>query len=286
MVIDNKKENKDWLIMVLVIAFFVLLPFLLNWILQKPSFTSVVGNEETWLSFWAKYIGAILTAIMVVATFITIRRTANINKTQWKIGWLKDYRNAAVDILLATNTTSITQIAQDIIFGRYESAVEKGNKVNLAVKKSYYLITSVMKEYDDLFENQKSDTYIKKLDEFMNPFKKLAGELIQFGLICNYLKEKEKEGKIDEGKVAVSRMLDDMKNAGYSLVVKAINEFHNGNKEDVIHNTVISLQNNFSDLDMDAFENLLLSIGEENAKKTYNYCFCMYICKDKEQTEN
>lgn len=82
----NKQKNKWDLIqeflwkhwIAIFIAAVVLIPILLNWIIQWRSFFKFVGKDTDWLGFWVTYISAIASFAMV---FITLR-TLQQNKEQ------------------------------------------------------------------------------------------------------------------------------------------------------------------------------------------------------------
>ena len=51
------KNKYWWWILVILI-----LPFAINFILLIPTFTKIVGDNTTWLSFWGSYLGSIISA--------------------------------------------------------------------------------------------------------------------------------------------------------------------------------------------------------------------------------
>src|SRR5574344_1046351 len=75
---NNKPQRlkSTWWGIILII---VLLPIVLNFILQIPHFTPIVGNNETWLNFWVTYISAVASFAMVFITWRTLRQM----KLQW-----------------------------------------------------------------------------------------------------------------------------------------------------------------------------------------------------------
>lgn len=83
---------------------------------------------------------------------------------------------------------------------------------------------------------------------------------------------------MDEAKIVLSRLTNDMKKFGYSVIVNTIDEIckSGNNVEDIFHDSVVQLQNHFSSFDSSKLENLLIKIGNENAKLAYCYSFFMH----------
>lgn len=280
----SKNTAKDTWKLILVFALCLIIPFLLNWILQKKAFVPVIGDEVTWLSFWGTYVGAILTALMVLGTYITIRKTTNMTRTQWRIDWLNSFRNAAADLLVAADDTSVGQLSQDVLFGRYEKAVEAGHLMEVAVRKSSFILSSFLKEYDDVFGQNKGKGFIDKLNTYLEPFLQKTGEIIQFAIICKYLDDKEKEGLLREGVYSVLQMEKDMEEAEYHEIVKAIRSIKSKLEfKDVVHNAIILMQRNCADIDLEGLKSFLLRVGEQNAK--YAYGFSLIAVSKKESNE-
>ena len=50
--------KKYWIVLVVV----VLCPIIVNFVLQIPAFSSIVGNNIDWLSFWGDYLSAIVSS--------------------------------------------------------------------------------------------------------------------------------------------------------------------------------------------------------------------------------
>lgn len=69
---------KYWV--VIFIAAIVLIPILLNWLIQRQSFFEFVGKDTDWLMFWVTYISAIASFAMVFITWRTLQQ----NKEQFK----------------------------------------------------------------------------------------------------------------------------------------------------------------------------------------------------------
>ena len=269
---------KEWIILrkyfwlaIIVVILLAIFPFFLNWVLQRESFVPVIGDSATWLAFWGTYIGTILTALMVFATFITLHKTVNLSKSQWKMEWLRSYRASAAELLNAIDITAVGQFAQDVNFGRFEQVVKKGNEMERAVKRSSFLLSSYLKEYDYLFKEHKGNEYIDELNRLIGPFLQDAGELIQFAIICDFLKKKKNAGKLSEGILAVSAMTEDMAAKEYFIIAESITWLMDGEEMDVVvHNAVVKMQKQFAKVDIDDLAKFLLRISSLNARNTYD----------------
>lgn len=84
---DLIKESlwKHWV--VIFIAAIVLIPILLNWLIQWQSFFEFVGEDTDWLMFWVTYISAIASFAMVFMTWRTLKQNEeqlNEIKRQWE----------------------------------------------------------------------------------------------------------------------------------------------------------------------------------------------------------
>lgn len=264
-------KKKEIFLIIIVVIVFVTLPFFLNWILQKEAVVQVIGDSVTWLSFWGTYIGAVLTAVMVLVAFISIRKTANINRTQWKMAWLSSFRSAAADMISSVDATAVGQMAQDISFWRFDQAVERGHAMEKTVNRSAFLLTSLLKEYDELFHTRQSIKYIKELNSFIRPFLQTTGEIIQFAILCKFLKEKTGSGERANGVKVLYEMTDTMASMKYLVIKEALQCLKDGDSTiDVVHNAVVKMQKNLESVDINGLEKLLLRISAQNAKLTYD----------------
>lgn len=262
--------KNEWVHVAIILLVLMAVPFLLNWVLQWRAVVPVIGDEVSWLAFWGTYIGAILTAWMVYATFKTIQKTVNLNKAQWRKDWLDSFRAAAADMIIATDRTFIGQICQDILFGRYDRAVEQGHAMEIAIKRSSFVLTTVLDEHDEVFDAKRRGNYVKEMNSYITPFLKQAGEIIQFAILCKYMKEKVASGHPEEGLDAISRMKADMEEGGYLVIVEAIRYMIGGGSlDDAIHDAVVKMQTNLETVNIEGLETLLLSIGNQTAKVAY-----------------
>ena len=54
-----------WVFFIIILA-----PIILNFILQIPALTTIVGNDVDWLSFWGGYLGAVLSSLVAFVILI------------------------------------------------------------------------------------------------------------------------------------------------------------------------------------------------------------------------
>lgn len=74
-----------------IIAGILLVPIALNFILQIPCDLPIIGEPQTWLSFWGNFIGALASFAMIAITIYTLRQ----NKMQLeeiKRQWEEEHR--------------------------------------------------------------------------------------------------------------------------------------------------------------------------------------------------
>lgn len=274
-----KRSNNDIWIIVIVLVVACAFPFLLNWVLLLPAKCRIVGNEETWLGFWATYVGAILTALMVVATFITIRKTVNLSLSQRKIDWLHSFREASADLIRSVDVNMVNSLVQSITFGESSVAAEKGYALAKDVNYSSFILTSLLKEYDDLFNEPKSKDYIKGINDSLKPFLQLTGEMIQFATISDYLEKKRGEGKTDEGLQAIIKMEEEISSGGYPINAQALSDFKNNPIDTVIHDTSIRLLEELQAVDSQSLEDLLHHICQNESKSAHTSALVLFLFK-------
>lgn len=77
----NKKN------IILLCFILVAIPIALNFIIQQPALFSVIGEPKDWLMFWATYLGAAASFVMIVYTGVTLKHNkAQLDelKRQWE----------------------------------------------------------------------------------------------------------------------------------------------------------------------------------------------------------
>ncbi len=113
-----KLIKKYWWIAVLVLV----LPVVINFTLQIPAFTPIVGDSEVWLSFWGDYLGSIISAsvaFIILAIQYKQNEKENQSNRQLQINVIKhqqaqaqlhDIINVSEKLISDTDITNITKI--------------------------------------------------------------------------------------------------------------------------------------------------------------------------------
>lgn len=74
-------------VIILLCFILVAIPIALNFIIQQPALFSVIGEPKDWLMFWATYLGAAASFVMIVYTGVTLKHNkAQLDelKRQWE----------------------------------------------------------------------------------------------------------------------------------------------------------------------------------------------------------
>lgn len=272
---SSKKEAKKYSfvaekkIVIIFIVVIFLLPIIFNFVLPIKSFLPVIGNEENWLSFWATYIGAIVSALMVYVAIKTVQKTIALNKTTWRINWLDTYRNTAAELLLATNHMTIKQISQDILAKEYKKAANSGRGVNLAFKKSTFIMKCLFNEFDVKYECSKGKKYWHKILPYLKSFKENGGKVIKFALFCESMEDKRWDVNSSECKAYFAKIENDSGEDSYRTILQSVKDLKNGYDETIIHNAIVETQRNFTENVKD-MEKVLMEIDEECSKLAYD----------------
>lgn len=110
--------KRYWWIAVLVLV----LPVVINFVLQIPAFTQTVGDSETWLSFWGGYLGAIISAsVAFIILAIQSRQNKEENQNNRKLqinvirhqqeqAWLHDIIQVAAKLISDASLAEISII--------------------------------------------------------------------------------------------------------------------------------------------------------------------------------
>ena len=71
----------------MICTILLIIPIALNFLIQIPAFTPIVGEPVNWLMFWATYLGAATSFVMIVYTGLTLKQNKeqlNELKKQWE----------------------------------------------------------------------------------------------------------------------------------------------------------------------------------------------------------
>lgn len=77
-------------IIILTLALLVV-PGVLNFILQLPPVVDIIGTDETWLSFWASFIGAMASFAMIWMTYLSLKQNQS-QLDEIKRQWEEEHR--------------------------------------------------------------------------------------------------------------------------------------------------------------------------------------------------
>ena len=121
---------KPWLKYSIVLGTIIIAPIAVNCFLQIPAFTSIVGNETDWLSFWGGYLSAIISALVAYLILqkqlhqnqIENKNNRELQKNLFTIEqeklWLKDLRILFAQYIVSFDYSSIEKAADEIIHGK------------------------------------------------------------------------------------------------------------------------------------------------------------------------
>lgn len=121
----------------------LLIPIILNFVLQIPSHFPIIGDLQTWLSFWASYIGAIASFAMIAITLLTLKQNqAQLNEI--KRQWEEEHRPHLVCRIIVNKKAFFLQISNPSQF----------DASNVIIKFGEDLINNL----DDKFRNMYTNT--------------------------------------------------------------------------------------------------------------------------------
>ncbi len=123
---DNHRHILLW---ILASTIYLLLPIGINFIvsLNTPQWANVVGDENTWINFWAVYISGIIPFIIL---FLTLnnnnvqnrenrRLQSNSLSYQLYLAHVAEYKSAIISILSIINRSTIDDFIKIIHFGDF-----------------------------------------------------------------------------------------------------------------------------------------------------------------------
>lgn len=145
--IDNKGYGNDKEYMwVFFIAFIILIPLGLNWLLgQRPPFNiPVVGDSLDWLMFWATYSGAVASFLMVLYTSKTLRDT--------KRQWLEEQRPRLNISVIIDRTAYFLRI--------YNSGKSNAYNIKISINDDFINIIPVQRDKQIFISMQSSPFFI------------------------------------------------------------------------------------------------------------------------------
>lgn len=268
----RKIRKKFYWVMVLLLLF----PIMLNFVLQIPISDRIIGDETTWLHFWATYLGAMFSALMVYISFKTISKTVDINVSQKRSEWLCSFRSEAANLLSLVDTNYINVLAQEALWGQSVKVMEEGFRLENSFKKSTFILNALLLEYDSLFDESKGRNYIQQIEHYIYLFYAPFREFVQFSVISDYLSN----GNLNEHSIAqVLAMKRDMDDDGFKAITKAIDDLSRLNiyasdyekKVEIIKKrTLAEIMKNLRAWDSSALQGVILSVCEDEAKEIHS----------------
>lgn len=109
----KQKVNKTWKV-IIVIILIVVFPVLINYCIQIPRFTRVVGKDTDWLAFHGSYVGAIIGAsISFYVMYRNLLYYRTMDEYRYKVEWLNDFRKVCVEYVSAFTTNNMFKIVNE-----------------------------------------------------------------------------------------------------------------------------------------------------------------------------
>lgn len=195
---------KPWIKYTIIFATIIIAPIAVNGFLQIPAFTSIVGSETDWLSFWGGYLSAIISALVA---FLILRKQLEQNQIENKNNrehqeklfiieqeklWLKDLRILLAQYIVSFDYSSIEKAADEIIHSKrykkptidFEAMLHKKQQVDASVRL-----------YLSGIEDEEIHKYLLTLEHFNNEYCGLIEDLSWVSYVLYGPKE---EGSIKE----------------------------------------------------------------------------------------
>lgn len=156
-----------WVFFIIILA-----PIILNFILQIPALTTIVGNNVDWLSFWGGYLGAVLSSLVAfVILILQLRQNhkenednrianskanqannklqLNILKYQQETQWLNMFREVCSEYICMYNYNDLAAIVNMIRENTYPMDI----------------INSIKELFDRSMKLDAKFAYSRKIDE-------------------------------------------------------------------------------------------------------------------------
>lgn len=178
-----------WIILIVVFT-----PLIINWLILRPAFFKIVGEDTDWLGFWGAYIGTILSSVIafyVLHKQLEQNHVENRNNRELQISileyqtksqWLTELKSKMVDFYNAFSQNDITMLGD--CFGSYDNK----KYINKEIKR----ISDKMKIADFakglLFPNKldnKESECLVKLKTYIEEFNALLEDLNWLVILCD-----------------------------------------------------------------------------------------------------
>lgn len=287
-------KNLKWWHVFIGILVICGVPVLLNYTLQISTNTKVLGDEVTWLNFWAVYIGSILTGLMVVASYITIDKTINLSISQRKLEWLNEFRRISSSLLIDASPNTLGILLQQMPFeSGISNIMNKSMDIRHKLEKDIYELENLFKGYEELFKDSQStfDKYVKDINALIKPFLDVLDELAQYTIIYSFLENKSIYSQTLEH---VKKMQESMAAKGFLAIVQMIEDLKRyddfqqvSDEEDFVIKMTVSqaLTHKMSLWSYIGFKQYLLNITKTESPKIHGKAF-IFISHTENDSSN
>lgn len=278
-------KNLKWWHVLIGILVICGMPVLLNYILQINTNANILGDEVTWLNFWAVYIGSVLTGLMVLASYITIDKTIKLSISQRKLEWLNEYRKISSSLLIDASPNILGVMLQQMPFEQCISNIlNKSMDMRHKLEKDIYELENLFKGYEELFKDPQSEfnNHVKGISDRLKPFLEVLDELAQCAIIYSFLENKNLYGQTLEH---VKKMQKSMRTKGFQSIVQMIEDLKRyddfqqvSDAENLVIKMTVSqaLTHKMSSWSYNDFKNYLLDITKTESPKIHGKAF-MFI---------
>ena len=154
----------------------LLIPIILNFVLQIPSRFPIIGDSQAWLSFWASYIGAIASFAMIAITLLTLRQNqAQLNEI--KRQWEEEHRPHLVCRVIVNKKAFFLQISNPSQF----------DASNVIIKFGEDLINNLDDKFLNMYTNTSQNPVYISSGKSWNCFIGWCEDILSSTYKCNFL---------------------------------------------------------------------------------------------------
>ena len=147
-------------------------------------------------------------------------------------------------------------------YGYAKDAVNNLLTIENSLKKSNFVITALLKEYDNLFNLEQGDTYIKMISTKLTPFIDTLSEIIQYAAIYDLIVAD-----------AILPNIDDIVDSQYSIIKSCLSSISSLRGNNI--NSGISI----SSINESTLAQFMQALNDFNENNLVDYL--LSICKSK-----
>lgn len=126
----------------IIITGLILIPVALNFILQIPCGFPIIGDSQTWLSFWGNFIGALASFAMIAITLHTLKQNT-MQLDEMKRQWEEEHRPHLVCRVIVYKKAFFLQVHNP---SKYDAS-------NVRITFGEDLISNLDKKFKDIYVN-------------------------------------------------------------------------------------------------------------------------------------